>query len=135
MARTRRRRIRVDGVDYRWTVRHADPGHVVVRVWHAATRVAGLEVLVAFDDPWLNFGPIITAPSDRVAEVFALEPVTPRLVAALIQAAVAAGWPAHGDGGPRRLVLDRSRERLEPAPGTTTDGGAETRVRVTPAGP
>ncbi|MFF4810318.1 hypothetical protein ACFY03_19120 [Micromonospora chersina] len=135
MARTRRRRIRVDGVDYRWTVRHADPGHVVVRVWHAATPVAGLEVLVAFDDPWLNFGPIITAPSDRVAEVFALEPVTPRLVAALIQAAVAAGWPAHGDGGPRRLVLDRSRERLEPATGTTTDGGAETRVRVTPAGP
>ncbi|MEU9828013.1 hypothetical protein [Micromonospora chersina] len=136
MARTRRRRISVDGVDYRWTVRHADPGHVVVRVWHAATgRGAGLEVLVAFDDPWLNFGPIITAPSDRVAEVFALEPVTPRLVAALIQAAVAAGWPAHGNGGPRRLVLDRSRERLEPAPGTTTDGGVETRVRVTPTGP
>lgn len=136
MARTRRRRIRVDGVDYRWTVRHADPGHVVVRVWHAATgRGTGLEVLVAFDDPWLNFGPIVTAPSDRVAEVFALEPVTPRLVAALIQAAVAAGWPAPGGGGPRRLVLDRSRERLEPAPGTTTDGGAETRVRVTPTGP
>ncbi|TYB39572.1 hypothetical protein FXF50_04055 [Micromonospora sp. AP08] len=135
MARTRRRRIRVDGVDYRWTVRHADPGHVMVRVWHAATRGAGLEVLVAFDDPWLNFGPIITAPSDRVAAVFALEPVTPRLVAALIQAGVAAGWPAHGDGGPRRLVLDRSRERLEPAPGTTTGGGAETRVRVTAAGP
>lgn len=136
MARTRRRRIRVDGVDYRWTVRHADPGHVVVRVWHAATRRGtGLEVLVAFDDPWLNFGPIVTAPSDRVAEVFALEPVTPRLVAALVQAAVAEGWPAPGDGGPRRLVLDRSRERLEPAPGTTTDGGAETRVRVTPTGP
>ncbi|MCP3784895.1 hypothetical protein NLX85_16120 [Micromonospora sp. A3M-1-15] len=136
MARTRRRRIRVDGVDYRWTVRHADPGQVVVRVWHAATgRGTGLEVLVAFDDPWLNFGPIVTAPSDRVAEVFALEPVTPRLVAALVQAAVAAGWPAHRGGGPRRLVLDRSRERLEPAPGTTTDGGAETRVRVTPTGP
>ncbi|MEU4366467.1 hypothetical protein [Micromonospora chersina] len=135
MARTRRRTIRVDGVDYLWTVRHADPGHVVVRVWHAATRVAGLEVLVAFDDPWLNFGPIITAPSDRVAEVFALEPVTPRLVAALIQTAVASGWPARGECGPRRLVLDRSRERLEPAPGTTTGGGGETRVRVPSTGP
>ncbi|MFI2652238.1 hypothetical protein [Micromonospora fulviviridis] len=52
---------------------------------------------MAFDDPWLNYGPIITAPSDRVAEVFALEPVTPRLVAGLIQQAVAAGWPAQGD--------------------------------------
>lgn len=118
MARTRKRRIRVDGVDYRWTVSQVDPGHVVVRVWHAAImRGTGLEVLVAFDDPWLNFGPIITAPSDRVAEVFALEPVTPRLVAGLIQAAVATGWPAHDDSGPRRLVLDRSRERLEPVPG------------------
>ncbi|PSK67829.1 hypothetical protein B0E53_00100 [Micromonospora sp. MH33] len=98
MARTRKRRIRVDGADYRWTVRHVDPGHVVVRVWHVAPgRGTRLEALVAFDDPWLNYGPIITASSDRVAEVFALEPVTPRLVAGLIQQAVAAGWPAQGE--------------------------------------
>ncbi|MFG3713636.1 hypothetical protein [Micromonospora sp. NPDC047730] len=117
MARIRKRRIRVDGLDYRWMVSHVDPGHVVVRVWHIATRGSQLEVQVAFDDPWLNFGPIITAPADRVAEVFALAPVTPRLVAELIQAALAAGWPVHGDGGPLRFTLTRDRERLEPASG------------------
>jgi hypothetical protein len=114
MARARKRRIRVNDVDYRWTVRHVDPAHVVVRVWHiAARRGTQLEVRVAFDDPWLNYGPIITAPSDRVAKVFALDPVTPRLVAELIQAALAAGWTVDGDGGPLRFVLTRNRERLE----------------------
>ena len=62
---------------------------------------------MAFDDPWLNYGPIITAPSGRVAEVFALTPVTPRLVAGLIQAALAAGWQVHGDGGPLRFMLTK----------------------------
>ncbi|MEU5942398.1 hypothetical protein ABZ807_25180 [Micromonospora sp. NPDC047548] len=118
MARIRKRRIRVDDVDYRWMVRHVDPGHVVVKVWHIATRRGTqLEVRVAFDDPWLNYGPIITAPSDRVAEVFALAPVTPQLVAGLIQAALPAGWQVHGDGGPLRFMLTRDRERLEPVPG------------------
>jgi hypothetical protein len=115
MARTRKRTIHVDGVDYQWTVRHVDLGHVVVGICHATPgRGTRLEVRVAFDDPWLNYGPIITAPPDRVAEVFALAPVTPRLVAELIQAALAAGWQVDGDGGPQRFRLTRNRERLEP---------------------
>ncbi|MFI6822728.1 hypothetical protein ACIBJE_17505 [Micromonospora sp. NPDC050187] len=117
MARSRQREIRVDGVDYRWAVRHLDPGHVVVRVWHtAARRGTPLEVRVAFDDPWLTFGPIVTAPPGRVAEVFTLTPVTPQLVADLIRAALAAGWQVDDDG-PRRFRLTRDRERLEPLSG------------------
>ncbi|GAB3136378.1 hypothetical protein GCM10027290_00020 [Micromonospora sonneratiae] len=72
---------------------------------------------MAFDDPWLNYGPIITAPADRVAEAFALAPVTPQLVARVIQAALAAGWQVDGGGGPLRFALTRSRERLEPVSG------------------
>ncbi|MEV4490122.1 hypothetical protein AB0K04_08400 [Micromonospora coxensis] len=118
MARIRERGIRVDDVDYRWAVRQADPGHVVVVFWRVATGRGGhVEVQVAFDDPWLNFGPIITAPADRRAEVFALAPVTPRLVAELIRAALAAGWPAEGDGRLLRFVLDRDRDTLEPVSG------------------
>ncbi|SCL28472.1 hypothetical protein GA0074692_2545 [Micromonospora pallida] len=118
MARSRERRIHVDGVDYRWMVRHVDPGHVVVRVWHTTTgRGTPLEVRVAYDDPWLNYGPIITTPSEQAAEVFALTPVTPQLVADLIRAALTAGWQAEDDGGPRRFTLTRDRERLEPVSG------------------
>ncbi|NBE79869.1 hypothetical protein [Micromonospora rubida] len=115
MARIRKRMIRVDGVDYQWVVRHVDAGHVAVMVRHIATgRGTQLEVQVAFDDPWLNYGPIITAPPDRVAEVFALAPVTPQLVAELIQAALAAGWQVDGVGGPLRFTLSRDHDRLEP---------------------
>ncbi|MEU0551020.1 hypothetical protein [Micromonospora sp. NPDC005979] len=90
MARTRKRTIRVDDVDYRWTVSQADPGHVVVRVWDVdGGQDVRLEERVAFDDPWLNYGPIITTDPERVVEVFALEPVTPRLVERLIREALA----------------------------------------------
>jgi hypothetical protein len=115
----------VDDVDYRWSVRQVDPGHVVVKVWHGASgRRTPLEVRVAFDDPWLNYGPIITAPAERVTEVFALEPVTPGLVAGLIRAALAEGWQVHGDGVPLRFELSRDGERLEPVrPSTQPAGG------------
>ncbi|MEU6076770.1 hypothetical protein [Micromonospora sp. NPDC047074] len=115
MAKTRIRTIRVDDVDYRWNVRAVDPHHVVVRVWHLATsRNTRLEVRVPFDDPWLNFGPIITTPATRVSEVFAVAPVTPQTVAELIRAALATGWPVHDAGGPLRFALTRDRARLEP---------------------
>ncbi|MEH1164020.1 hypothetical protein V6V47_01385 [Micromonospora sp. CPCC 205539] len=121
MARTRRRTIHVDDVDYRWTVSQVDPGHVVVRVWHPDPgRGIGLEALVDFDDPWLNFGPIITAPPDRAAEVFALAPVTPELVARLIRTALADGWQVNG-GGPLRFMIPRDQERLVPLPGRPID--------------
>ncbi|SBT43510.1 hypothetical protein [Micromonospora auratinigra] len=115
MARTRKRTIHVDGVEYGWAVRRTDPGHVALRIWPVPGRSGcRLEVQVAFDDPWLNFGPIITAPAERVAEVFALTPVTPQQVAELIRAALASGWRVD-DGESLRFVRDRGR--LEPVPG------------------
>lgn len=114
MGRTRIRSIRVDGVDYRWAVGLVDPGHVRVTVWPAARERGGaLEVMVAFDDPWLNYGPIITAPAGRAAEVFELNPVAPALVARIVRLALDAGWPAQRSGT-TRLQLTRDRERLEP---------------------
>jgi hypothetical protein len=67
---------------------------VLVRVWPhgAGGNAARLDVRVRFDDPWLNFGPIITAPTARVTGVFQLAPVTPRLVAAAIAQALVRNW-------------------------------------------
>jgi hypothetical protein len=113
VARTRIRSIVVDGIGYRWAVGAVDPGHVRVTVWHDVRRGGGaLEILVAFDDPWLNFGPIITAPPGRAAEVLQLNPVVPALVAKLIRQAVHAGWQAQRNGT-TRLRLTSDRERLE----------------------
>jgi hypothetical protein len=116
VARRRIRSIVVEDVAYRWTVGLVDPGHVKVKVWHVApVRGGALEVIVDFDDPWLNFGPIVTAPVGRAAEVFNLNPIAPALVAKIIRQAVDAGWhPTHGTT--TRLRLTRDRGRLEPTP-------------------
>lgn len=120
VADARKRRIKVDGVDYQWVVRPVDAGHVVVRVWRmGAVRRRQLEVRLAFDDPWLNFGPIITAPKDRVAEVFALSPVTSALTARLVRLGLAAGWQTDSQGRPMSFTLDRTRRELTPAPDPT----------------
>jgi hypothetical protein len=91
------RRITACGRKWAWRVRPDGPSyprHVLVRIWPrgAGGDAARLDVGVRFDDPWLNFGPIVTAPAARVAEVFQLTPVTPRLVAAAIAQALARHW-------------------------------------------
>ncbi|MEV7770999.1 hypothetical protein [Kitasatospora sp. NPDC086791] len=110
------RRIHVDGRDYRWVVRFRDAEHVVVRAWldpggpgdpgnPPGRPGRPLEVARRFDDPWLNFGDLLTVPADRIAEVFQLAPVTPALTAALIRAGLAAGWRPDEPGAPRRFTM------------------------------
>jgi hypothetical protein len=74
-----------------------------------------LEVRVEFDDPWLNYGPIITAPSDKVGEIFALTPVTSELTARLVRLGLAAGWQPESRGAPSRFTLDRTQLELAQA--------------------
>ncbi|CCH17522.1 hypothetical protein MILUP08_42443 [Micromonospora lupini str. Lupac 08] len=114
VARTRIRSIVVDDIEYRWTVGMVDPGRVKVTVWRDGPGGA-LEVMARFDDPWLNFGPIITAPAGRVAEVFELSPIAPALVAKIVRQALDMGWQAQHKAT-TRLQLTRDRERLEPSP-------------------
>lgn len=100
------RPITIDGVNYVWQVRHLDPQHVSLSVWLAQKASANrqLRVRVRFDDPWYNYGPIITAPPDRVREVFVLEPLTPARVRQIILAALQVGWLPNGGGPP--LILE-----------------------------
>ncbi|MFJ8621431.1 hypothetical protein ACIRD3_01125 [Kitasatospora sp. NPDC093550] len=122
------RRIHVDGRDYRWVVRFRDSEHVVVCVWldipgpsspsgrPGPSRRPGrpLEVLRRFDDPWLHYGVLLTAPADRIAEVFHLAPVTPALTADLVRAGLAAGWRPEEPGAPQRFTLAREPADLTP---------------------
>ncbi|MFJ6381624.1 hypothetical protein ACIQI7_16725 [Kitasatospora sp. NPDC092039] len=99
------RRIHVDGRDYRWVVRFHDAEHVVVRIWPDRRSGRRVELVRRFDDPWLNYGTLLTAPADRVAEVFNLAPVTPFLAATLVRAALAAGWHPDQPGAPERFTV------------------------------
>jgi hypothetical protein len=116
VVRSRIRSILVEDIAYRWTVSQADPGHVKVRVWRDGPGFRGaLEVMVAFDDPWLNYGPIITAPAGRAAEVFELRPITSALVANVVRQALDGGWQAD-QNTTTRFQLTRDREQLESTP-------------------
>jgi hypothetical protein len=92
--RTKVRTIAVDGVSYVWRVKRLDPQHVLLRVWPAqnARTCQELHARIRFDDPWLHYGLLLTAPPERVAEVFVLDPITPARVREIILAALKAGW-------------------------------------------
>lgn len=94
------RPISIDNVNYVWRVRSLGPHAVALSVWLVQKSRGNqeLRVRVRFDDPWLNYGPIITAPPERVREVFVLEPLTPARVRQIILAALQAGWNPSGGG-------------------------------------
>ncbi|MGW3043526.1 hypothetical protein ACWC9T_26555 [Kitasatospora sp. NPDC001159] len=106
MAQRAPRRIHVDGRDYRWAVRSRDGEHVVVRVWLDQAGRGGrvLAVTRRFDDPWLHYGVLLTAPPERIAEILQLEPVTPALTADLVRAGLAAGWRPEETGAELRFT-------------------------------
>lgn len=99
------RPISIDGVSYVWHIRRQDAHAVLLSVWRArkARTNQELRVRVRFDDPWLNYGPLITAPPERVREVFVLEPLTPSRVRQMILAALKMGWNPDGGGPPLTL--------------------------------
>ncbi len=111
------RPITIDSVNYVWQARGLGPHAVKLSIWLAQKSRSNqeLRVRVRFDDPWLNFGPIITAPPERVREVFVLEPLTPARVRQIILAALQAGWNPSAGGQPLTFewVNDAS---LQPIP-------------------
>ena len=96
------RPITINSVAYVWRVSSLGLQAVKLSVWLAQKSRSNqeLRVRVRFDDPWLNYGPIITAPPERVREVFVLEPLTPARVRQIILAALQAGWNPSGGGQP-----------------------------------
>jgi len=108
------RQITVEATRYAWVLARVDPHYVVVRVWAAerSRRDHPLEVRLRHDDPWLNYGPIITAPPERRAKTFQMEPITPGVVRRIIESAVAAGWGPHHPADPRLFQMS-SDGRLE----------------------
>lgn len=103
MGRTKKpRRITIAGVEYRWHVTVLDPHIVLLAVWLARLGRGGqqLRVRVRFDDPWINWGPLLVTPVERVADLFVLRPLTPGAVRRIIEAALDTGWHPVASGAP-----------------------------------
>ncbi len=107
------RKIAIGGVAYRWRVQTLDPRYVLLHVVLATDRGnrSPLEVRIRFDDPWLNYGLLVTANSQQIQN-FVLEPVTLRQVRAIILSARDHGWLPEQDPGIWRGFWQREDERL-----------------------
>jgi hypothetical protein len=101
------RQITIGSTCYLWIVKRVDAHYIVLRAWarDRKRRDYPLEVRLRYDDPWLNFGAIITAPPDKRDTVFQLVPITPASVRSIIESAIDAGWGPHHP--PDRRHFDR----------------------------
>jgi len=81
------RQIQIGARTFTWAVSRHNPRWVLVSIWEA--RRLKMRVRLRNDDIWLNYGPILALSHrnpEEAAEVFALEPVAPGLVRALVEA-------------------------------------------------
>ena len=108
------RKIHIDGSDYYWLVQRLNPHYVLLKVWFAQSGKNSqyIQVRVRFDDPWLNYGPLITAPVEKVQEVFRLRPITPAIVRQIIQAVLKQGWQVGEKGVPLNFTWDDQKGLL-----------------------
>jgi hypothetical protein len=117
------RRITVGETTYTWIASRSDAHYLALRVWalDRGRRDYPLEVRIRHDDPWLNFGSIITAQPERPGTEFQLASITPRKVRGAIAAAVMAGWGPHHPQTPRffEMMSDGSLEPIG-SPGTVS---------------
>ncbi len=107
-----KRKITISDAAYGYAVRRLDgdgPGYVHIGIWLLEPRGGQkLNVRVRFDDPWINYGPIITCPDkERIREVFELNPVTPGEIRRIILAALDFGWHPSAKGAELDLMWDR----------------------------
>lgn len=111
------RKIHVSGEDYLWVISRTQvgyPGYVTLKVFSPLNRSGQrIEVRFRFDDPWLNYGPMITTPRERFSQVWSLQPVTPGQVAQVIEIARRKGWQPAEKGPPLRFRYEAGAFELE----------------------
>lgn len=115
--RKRPRKIHVSGEDYLWVLsRTVDgyPGYVTLKVFSAKNRAGQrVEVRFRFDDPWVNYGPMISTPKERFSKIWAMEPVTPGQVAQAIEVARQKDWRPAEKGPPLRFRFEAGAFKSE----------------------
>jgi hypothetical protein len=117
MRSMRPRKIHVAGEDYLWVISRTHtgyPGYVTLKVFSPMNRAGQrVEVRFRFDDPWLNYGPMISTARERFSQIWALQPVTPGQVAQVIEAARKKGWRPADKGSPLRFHFDAGESKTE----------------------
>lgn len=90
------RQLTIDGQTYIWGVSQISFNHVCLKVWFPEVKTPWLLVRYRFDDPWLQYGPIITATPEQRDQHFQLQPMQPKHVAEVIRRACQYSQDASG---------------------------------------
>jgi hypothetical protein len=87
------RKMQIDNQAFLYRVTSLNAHWVKLKIWSASQGSKNnlIQVRLRFDDPWLNL-PELYLSSSEERNQFALEPITPKQVRQIIEAAIAAGW-------------------------------------------
>ena len=89
------------------------PGFLRITIWNLDCKHGQkLKTYIRFDDPWLNYGPLITGEPDKIKEAFELRPVTPKVIGKIIDMAIITGWEPTKAGKEIIFDWDRKSEQL-----------------------
>ena len=114
-----KRTITVYNHRYHWTVSlklyPKSHDHVHVAIWSAQIKGQKLNLQLRYDDPWLNFGPIITCSEPkRLQSAFERLSVTPAEIRKLILAALENGWTPEKKAPQLHFYANRNTQQLYP---------------------
>ena len=111
------RKIHVAGEDYLWVLSRTHdgyPGYVTVKVFSPLNRSGQrIEVRFRFDDPWVNYGPMLGTANGKFSQIWVVDPVTPGQVAQAIAVARKQGWHPTEKGQPLRFLFDAGEFKPE----------------------
>lgn len=108
------RKINVKGIEYCWSVRSKNIDLIHLGIW--STKVSGqkLNIKLKFDDPWLNYGPMISSNDpEALKKAFNTKPIAPKEVSDIIQSALEFGWQPDVKGTELYLVWDRNNKAFK----------------------
>ncbi|WLQ15353.1 hypothetical protein O5O45_05395 [Hahella aquimaris] len=113
------RKISVNELTFNYAISHEkclkeEAGYLRLTVWPSDNKSQKLIVITRFDDPWLNFGPLISCPPEKAPNLFELRPVTPAEVRKVIESAQEKGWPASPKSHEVLFEWDRDLQKLLP---------------------
>jgi hypothetical protein len=111
------RKLVMENESFSWTVmpklscRQSD--YVYVGIWLTGHNGQKLNVKIRFDDPWLNFGEMITCrDKDNFNQIFETRPITPSIVRKIISIALDNDWTPHDKNSEIFYEFKRDTMRL-----------------------
>jgi len=104
------RKIVVKNNCYAWNIKSINANFIGLRIWLENDRSKPwIQLKYKYNDPWLHYGEILAA-GNKAPDIFALKPIRPELVAAVIESVIAKYGIAQPNFKTLNIQFDESNE-------------------------